>query len=351
MHDTGFESHEEVLEIDREDLGIYGVIAVHSTALGPAAGGCRIWNYKDRRELLEDALRLSKGMTYKNAMAGLPLGGGKAVLHLQSGVDRRLALHAFASAVDALKGRYITAEDVGSSVADMGTISEGTRYVAGLPSKTSGRAGGDPSPWTALGVFLSIQACVRRRLGTDLNQVKVAVQGLGNVGATLCQLLSDAGARLIVADIDEQKLERASQAFGLEVCPIDKIHAADVEVFAPCALGSALSVETLPTLKAKIVCGAANNQLSSDEIEGQMIRKDILYAPDYIVNAGGIINVASEWLGYSVAEVEGRVREIPLRLSEILDRAERQNISPSAAAEKTVTDMLRASGKEVGINC
>jgi leucine dehydrogenase len=340
-------SHEAVHLVDEPELGLFGVIAIHSTVLGPAGGGCRIWRYDTRAELLADALRLSRGMTYKNAMAGLPMGGGKAVLQIEPGFDRGAALGAFGRAVERLGGRYVTAEDVGSSVEDMRVIAGETRHVAGLPvASDAAIAGGDPSPWTALGTFLSIELAVRRRLGRSLDGVTVAVQGLGNVGGALCRMLSDAGARLIVADTDRRKALLMCNVNGATECAVERIHAAEADVFAPCALGGAITAQTASELHASVVCGAANNQLAADDLGRQLRERGVLYAPDYVVNAGGIINVAAEWLREPGAAVEARVRRIPERLAAVFDRAETEDVATNVAADRLVDAML-AEAREV----
>jgi leucine dehydrogenase len=275
------------------------------------------------------------------------MGGGKAVLQIEPGFDRRAALRAFGRAVERLGGRYVTAEDVGTGVEDMRVIASETRHVAGLPIASSGAvAGGDPSPWTALGTFLCLESAVRRRLGRSLDGVTVAVQGLGNVGGALCRMLADAGARLIVADTDQRRVLLMGHVNGATACPVDRIHAAEADVFAPCALGGAINAQTVDELRASIVCGAANNQLASDALGGLLHDRGVLYAPDYVVNAGGIINVAAEWLGEPRATVADRVRRIPDRLAAVFDRAEAENVAPHIAADRLVDAML-AEAREV----
>lgn len=336
-------SHEAVHLIDEPALGLFGVIAIHSTLLGPAAGGCRVWRYPDREAVVEDALRLSRGMTYKNAMAGLPLGGGKAVLTIAEGADRTKALRAFGRAIEDLGGSYITAEDVGTSESDMRLVAQETRFVSGMPRTGHEAAGGDPSPWTALGVFLSIEAAVARRLGSTLSGVRVAVQGVGNVGGSLCRMLVDAGAKLVIADRDARRVRLLENVLGATPCSTDQIHAANADVFAPCALGSALNAETIDGLQAAIVCGAANNQLADDRFGEMLKARGVLYAPDYVVNAGGIISVSAEWLGESRASVDERVRRIPKRLADVLDRAEAERTPTHAAADSIVEEQLAAA--------
>lgn len=328
-----FDGHEEVVFIQDEALGFAAIIAVHSTALGPAGGGCRIWSYARDEEALTDVLRLSRGMTYKNAMADLPMGGGKGVIY-KMGPDRSACMEAFGGAVEALEGRYVTAEDVGATVADMRAIARRTAYVAGLP-KEMGQAGGDPSPWTALGVFLSIKAL----LGGEVGGKRIAVQGAGAVGYGLCKLLAEGGAGLVVADVNASNLERAA-ALGAEVTDVARIHAVAADVFSPNALGAGLNSRTIPEVGAPIVCGAANNQLEMEADGQRLMERGITYAPDYVVNAGGIINVSAEYLGESQAAVEARVRAIPERLMRVLDVAKADGLTPHQAADRIVRQRI-----------
>ena len=324
---------ENVHLIQDADAGLDGVIVLHSTRRGPAAGGCRVWRYADRAQRVGDAMRLAEAMTYKNALADLPLGGGKAVLNLPVGnFDRRRLFAAFGRAVAKLDGAYVTAEDVGTSVADIETVRSETRHVAGL-SPRDGRPGGDPSPWTALGVFASMQEAVRRRMGSDLKGVTVAVQGLGNVGSALCGLLHDAGARLIVAEPRMGVAAEVACRFGAEIMNRDAILDARCEIFAPCALGGVLDRGGVERLRAQIVCGGANNVLATVEDGDRLADRGILYAPDYVVNAGGIINVAAEYLGWSTDKAAERVEATGQRLAQVLDHAERAGLAPHRAAD------------------
>lgn len=335
---ASFDGHERVVFVDDANLGFAAIIAVHSTALGPAGGGCRIWTYERDEDALTDALRLSRGMTYKNAMAELPMGGGKAVIY-RMGADRAACLHKFGEAVEALGGSYVTAEDVGASVADMRMIASRTSFVAGIP-KEHGQAGGDPSPWTSLGVFLSIEALLNGALGGKT----VAVQGVGAVGFGLSKLLHEAGAKLIVADVNSANLERA-KALGAEVAAVNRIHAVAADVFSPNALGAGLNARTIPDLGAPIVCGAANNQLETEADGERLHARNITYAPDYVVNAGGIINVSAEYLGESEVAVEARVRAIPQRLLNVLEVARVAGVTPHQAADEIVRERLAAARK------
>jgi leucine dehydrogenase len=333
-----FDGHEQVVFVGGEAQGFAGIIAIHSTSIGPAAGGCRIWDYDSVEDALTDVLRLSRGMTYKNCMADLPLGGGKAVIY-RLNTDRIEAFQKFGEAVEKLGGRYITAEDVGATVADMRAIARATSYVAGLP-KEQGQAGGDPSPMTALGVFVSIEAL----LGGSVQGRTIAVQGVGAVGFNLCKLLSDGGAKLVVADVNKTNLQRA-ELLGAEIAPVDQIHAVAADLFSPCALGAGLNAETIPELGAPIVCGAANNQLAGEEDGARLVARGIAYAPDYVVNAGGIINVSAEYLGEPADVVESRVRAIAPRLMRVLETAKSEDLTPHQAADRIVRERLAAARK------
>jgi leucine dehydrogenase len=317
-----------------EAAGLEGIIVLHSTALGPAAGGCRVWSYDSADAMAADAFRLAEGMTYKNALAGLPLGGGKSVLRRPEGAfDRQRFFKAFGVAVEELKGAYVTAEDVGTSVEDMRAVAGATRHVAGLPPQ-DGRPGGDPSPWTARGTFLSMQVAVERHLGRALQDVTVAVQGVGHVGEALAMMLHAAGAKLVVADVAGASVARVVAATGARAVSVDEILSVEADVFAPCALGAILSAETIGSLKAKVVCGAANNQLATAEDGARLADKGVLYAPDYVVNGGGIINVAAEYLGWSTADAVARVEATGERLGRVLDLAAAEGLPTNLAADQ-----------------
>lgn len=324
---------ENVHLIRDEAAGLDGVVVLHSTRRGPAAGGCRLRSYSERAHLVGDAMRLAEAMTYKNALAGLPLGGGKAVLNLPSrDFDRRRLFAAFGRAVAKLGGAYVTAEDVGTSLSDMAAVRQETRHVAGL-APIDGRAGGDPSPWTARGVFLAMEEAARRGLGTELKGLTVAVQGLGNVGSSLCALLHEAGARLIVAEPRPGVAAAIACRYGAEIMGRNTILDARCDIFAPCALGGILDRDGVDRLRATMVCGAANNVLASVEDGDRLADRGILYAPDYVVNAGGIINVAAEYLGWSTEEALIRVEATGRRLGEVLDHAAQKGIAPHRAAD------------------
>ncbi|TNE41811.1 MAG: Glu/Leu/Phe/Val dehydrogenase [Sphingomonadales bacterium] len=333
--------------IDDEGSGLRGVIAVHSTALGPAAGGCRFWQYESNDAMVADAIRLARGMSYKNALAGLPFGGGKSVLQHPGGdFDREALFRAFGEAIESLGGKYITAEDVGTTVEDMKTVRKQTSYVAGLET-APGMAGGDPSPWTALGVFLSMQEAARISLGSDLKGLTVAVQGVGNVGAGLCRLLVDAGAKLIIADVNSSRVDALAKELGADVMGTDEILGAQVEILAPCALGAVINDRTVPQLKARLVCGGANNQLATEEDGFALQQRGIAYAPDYLVNAGGIINVAAEYLHETTDEVRERVGRIPERLREVLLLAAQNGQPTHRVADAIAERIISGSRAEV----
>lgn len=342
MVDALFQLPERTVTLDDPVAGLSGIIVLHSTALGPAAGGCRLWRYPSQQACVRDAMRLAEGMSYKNAMADLPLGGGKAVLRLpDQPFDRNALFEAFGRAVEKLEGTYVTAEDVGTSVSDMAAVSTLTRHVAGLDARP-GRPGGDPSPWTARGVFRGMEVAVARRLGRTLDGVTVAVQGLGNVGFALCGLLHEAGARLVVADTRSDVVDRAVEMFDAKAVPVDEILFADVEVLAPCALGAVLTGASIARLRAKVVCGAANNQLAHAADGRCLADRNILYAPDYVVNAGGIINVSAEYLGWALEEVAPRVDAIGARLGSLFDSADTLGVAPHEAANLAAQAIVAA---------
>jgi leucine dehydrogenase len=339
-----FDAHEQVVFGSDAPSGLRAIIAIHSTTLGPAAGGCRMWPYATLSAAVSDALRLSRGMSYKNAMAELPFGGGKAVIIGNTGEKTRARLEAFGRLVDSLGGRYVTAEDVGTTTADMEQVACITPFVSGL-ARESGQAGGDPGPKTALGVFLGLKAAVRFRLGrASLEGLDVAVQGLGSVGYPLCRLLAGEGARLHVADAKPSAVERVCQELGAHAVASDSILSQEADVLAPCALGAVLDGHSIPKLRARIIAGAANNQLARAEDGEALMRAGILYAPDYIINAGGIISVAHEYRGgATAAEVRAEIEKIPARLTEIFERAQREGRPPGAVADQMAMDRLAAT--------
>ena len=314
-----FDDHEGVHLFRDRASGLTAVIAVHSTALGPAAGGVRFWHYGATGEAVTDALRLSRGMSYKNAMAGLPLGGGKGVILAdQAGTKTQSLLQAFGKAVNTLGGCYVTAEDVGISTDDMVAISKQTKFVSGLPV-AQGSAGGDPGPFTAYGVFLGVKAAVKRALGKDsMNGVHVAIQGVGSVGGGLARLLVEEGAKLTLADVNADRARALAEQLGGTAVGSNDILSVEADVVSPNALGAILTEETIASLRTPIVAGGANNQLATPQDGDRIHARGILYAPDYVINAGGIINVGLEYLGRGdEAEVRSRIRLIPDRLEQV----------------------------------
>lgn len=341
---SDFSEHEEVVHISDRASGLKAIIAVHSTILGPAIGGCRLLPYASDAEALRDVLRLSRGMTHKAAIANVPFGGGKMVVLLDSNTRKTPEfMHAIGRAIDRLGGRYITGEDVGTTSEDMAEIRKATNYVMGAPLEDGGS--GDPSPRTALGCFVGIQAGLEHRLGVrQLQGVRIAVQGLGNVGGHLCALLHSAGAKLFVSDVQPARLERAVTEW--DAVPVDpgEIHRCAAEVFAPCALGAVLNDTTIPEIQASVVAGAANNQLEVESRHGALLRdRDILYAPDYAINSGGMIQLAVERANADPADVEPRVRAIGDTLKSIFLRAGTDGVPTSVAADGLARERLETA--------
>jgi leucine dehydrogenase len=330
-----FDDHEIVHFVTDRASGLCAVIAVHSTHLGPAGGGVRFWHYAEPGEAVRDALRLSRGMSFKNAMAGLPLGGGKAViLANESRSKTPEMLAAYGRAVEGLGGRYVTAEDVGMSVADMVALSEHTRHVAGLPV-AEGNVGGDPGPHTSYGVFLGVKAAVKRALGKDsLAGVHIAIQGAGSVASGLARRAAAEGARISLADIDRGRAEKLASEVGGESVAPEAIMTLEADVLSPNALGAILTAESIAALRVPVVAGGANNQLATPE-DGQLIhQRGILYAPDYVINAGGIINVSTEYLKDGDQEtVRGRIEQIPVRLEQIWTESSATGRNPAEVAD------------------
>ncbi len=342
-----FDSHESLHFFNDSATGLNAIIALHSTVLGPAAGGCRRWTYANDAEALTDALRLSRGMTYKNAVAELPFGGGKAVILGSDAAPKTPELlAAFGHAVNALGGNYITAEDVGMSVDDMRHVQSETEFVTGLP-QTGEAAGGDPSPLTALGVFLGIESAVKARLNrSSVEGLKVAVQGVGHVGAHLCTLLHEAGAKLVIADVNRRNLDAVAKQLPARVVAPSEILFADVDVLAPCALGNILTSATIPNIKARVIAGAANNQLSTAADGQRVADREILYAPDYVINAGGIINVSHEFHGGSSEKaVRADIAKIPLRLEAIFKEANDTGRPTNELADEFARRLISAGKK------
>jgi leucine dehydrogenase len=345
--EADYDEHELVELVHDRASGLTAILALHSTHLGPGAGGTRFWHYADPSGAMRDALRLSRGMSYKNAMAGLPMGGGKAVVLLDAQRTKTPAmLAAFGDAIEALSGRYVTAEDVGASEADMVAIGERTQHVCGLPV-ADGTAGGDPGPFTAYGIYLGIKAAVAHKLGTDgMNGVRVALQGCGSVGGGVARLLANDGARLTVADIDPARARALAHEIGAEVVDAEAVMGMTCDVFSPNALGAILDETGIARLDCEIVAGGANNQLAHREHGALLAERGILYAPDYVINAGGIINVSLEYLGrrqgapYGVAEVRERIEQIPARLRAIWKESEASGVSADAVADRMAQQLV-----------
>jgi len=337
-----FDAHEELHFFTDEACGLKAIIAIHSTHLGPAAGGCRLWHYAEDDEAVTDVLRLSRGMSYKNAMAGLPLGGGKAVILADS--ERHKTpdmLHAFGRSVEHLCGRYVTAEDVGMSVADMIEVARSTRHVAGLPNSTKD-VGGDPGPHTSLGVFLGVKAAVKRALGKDsLAGLHIAVQGAGSVATGVALHSCVEGAKLSIADVDQEKAQALADRVQGKVISPDEILGLEADVLSPNALGAIFTEESIAALNVPVVAGGANNQLATPEDGARLQARGILYAPDYVINAGGIINVCTEYLGDGDASlVRHRIEGIPVRLEEIWAESAASGRDPAAVADSMAQRLI-----------
>jgi leucine dehydrogenase len=330
-----FDAHEDVRFVTDDNCGLRAIIALHSTHLGPAGGGARFWHYANGEQALTDALRLSRGMSYKNAMAGLPLGGGKAVILADEARTKTPdLLHAFGKAVDQFGGRYVTAEDVGMSVSDMIEVARSTKHVAGLPAEGQ-EVGGDPGPHTSLGVFLGIKAAVKHALGKDsLAGLHIALQGAGSVATGVALHAAAEGAKLSIADVDQAKAQKLAEATGGTVASTDEILALEADVISPNALGAILTEQSIAALKTPIVAGGANNQLATPQDGERVHARGILYAPDYVINAGGIINVCTEYLGDGDASlVRERIEGIPVRLEQIWSESKASGRDPAAVAD------------------
>ncbi|MDP6853545.1 MAG: Glu/Leu/Phe/Val dehydrogenase [Candidatus Marinimicrobia bacterium] len=337
--------HEQVSFFHDSHSGLKGLVAIHNTVLGPALGGCRMWHYKNETEALVDVLRLSKGMTYKAAIAGLNLGGGKAVIIGNSKSDKTESLfRSFGRFVEGLGGRYITAEDVGTSIRDMEHVRMETDYVTGISQALGGS--GDPSPVTAYGVFTGIKACVMEHLNsTSLDGLKVSIQGLGHVGMYLCENLHKEGAELFVTDIDQTLMGQAVENFGATPVEPESIYDLDVDVYAPCALGATVNPDTVDKFKCSIIAGAANNQLIENDFGVELKKRNILYAPDYAINAGGLINVSNELEGYNRERAFSQAEGIYDTLMEIFRRSNKEDISTNKASDLQAEDRIRKIGE------
>jgi leucine dehydrogenase len=334
-------NHEQVVFCHEPVAGYKGIIAIHNTTLGPALGGTRFWNYRTDEEALIDVLRLARGMTYKAAVAGLNLGGGKAVIIGDPKTTRReMVFRAHGRFVESLGGRYYTAEDVGTSVEDMDYVGMETQYVAGVAGGS-----GDPSPVTAYGTYRGIKACARERYGSDsLRDMTIAVQGTGHVGYYLCQYLSQEGAKLIVTDIDKARVERVVKEFGAKPVTPDEIYGVEAEIFAPCALGAIVNDDTIRQFKFEIIAGAANNQLAQERHGDILHKSSILYAPDYVINAGGLINVYGELNNWTSDQAKRKASEIYDTLCQIFELAKQNGIPTYEAADRVAERRIEQVG-------
>lgn len=336
--------HEQVVFCEDKTVGLKAIIAIHNTSLGPALGGTRMWNYKTEDEALVDVLRLSRGMTYKAAAAGLNLGGGKAVIIGDSKTQKTEGLfRAFGQFVNSLNGKYITAEDVGTGVQDMEYIYMETPWVTGIPKAFGGS--GDPSPYTAHGVFMGIKASAKEQFGTDsLKGLRIAVQGLGNVGSNLVKYLVEDGAKVTVTDLDQGRVKMHADKFGVATTSPDEIMSTECDILAPCALGAGINDQTINKLHCKVVCGGANNQLAEPRHGDELRAKGILYAPDYVVNAGGLMNVFVELEGYSPERAFEKTRMVYDNLTKVFAISKRDNIGTYLAADRMAEERIQTIG-------
>lgn len=323
--------HEQLVLCSEPSAGYKGIIAIHNTTLGPALGGTRFWNYATEEEAIIDALRLARGMTYKAAVAGLNLGGGKSVIIGDPKMARReMIFRAHGRFVDTLKGRYITAEDVGTSVEDMDFVQMETNHVAGIAGRS-----GDPSPVTAYGTYRGIKACAKEKYGNDsLNGLTIAVQGTGHVGFYLCEYLAHEGAKLTVTDIDEARVQAVVKEFGATPVKPDEIYGVNAQIFAPCALGAIVNDKTLKQFKFEIIAGAANNQLAEERHGDELEKRGVLYAPDYVINAGGVINVYGELQGWTNERSQRKAGEIYDTLLQVFELAKKEGLPTYEAADR-----------------
>jgi leucine dehydrogenase len=342
-----FDNHEQIVFCHDKDTGLKAIIGIHNTVLGPALGGTRMWKYANEWEALNDVLRLSRGMTYKSAISGLNLGGGKAVIIGDAKADKTPELITkFGQYVHSLSGRYITAEDVGTTTPDMDLIRQVTPYVTGISESIGGS--GNPSPVTAYGVFMGMKAAAKQQFGSEnLAGKKVMVQGIGHVGETLVMHLVQEGAQVQITDINEERLQELQAKYGVTIYRGDDLYAADVDIYAPCALGATINDETIYKLKAKVIAGAANNQLANEQVHGKILQeRGILYAPDFLINAGGIINVYGEIAGYGKEEALRRTENIYNTTLEIFSLAEAQQKTTYQAALWLAENRIAEKKKE-----
>lgn len=343
-----FDSHEHVAFCHDKASGLSAIIAVHNTHLGPALGGCRMWPYANSHEALTDVLRLSKGMTYKSAMANLKLGGGKSVIIGDPRQHKSKALmQAMGKFVDSLSGQYYTAEDSGISVTDLQTMATQSDYITGVRANyhyNGEKPDGNPAPSTAYGVFVGLQASVQYALNSDLKGVKVAIQGVGHVGYRLAKHLYEHGAKLYVTDIYPEGVERAVNEFGATAVSPEALYSLDVDVIAPCALGAAINDETLPQIKAKVIAGAANNQLAGEELGESLRQRGILYAPDYVINAGGVIDIYHQRMTSSNEALRSHIEQIGETLTSIYERADAQQGATNRIANVIAEERFNYKG-------
>lgn len=342
-----FDAHEQIVFCNDEDTGLKAIIGIHNTVLGPALGGTRMWSYKSEWDALNDVLRLSRGMTYKSAITGLNLGGGKAVIIGNAKTQKNDALmRKFGEFVNSLSGKYITAEDVGMETRDMDIIREVTPHVTGISEANGGS--GNPSPVTAYGVYMGMKAASKFKFGTDnLEGKKVLVQGVGHVGETLVKYITEEGAQVIINDINEVRLQELSKKYNANVVLGDDIYGLDIDIYAPCALGATVNDNTINRLNAKVIAGAANNQLADEVKHGKLLQeRGIAYAPDFLINAGGIINVYAEIEGYDKEESMRKTENIYNTTLEIFDLSEKEGISTHRAAFNIAQNRINKRKKE-----
>ncbi len=342
-----FDNHEQIVFCNDKDTGLKAIIGIHNTVLGPALGGTRMWQYNNEWEALNDVLRLSRGMSFKSAITGLNLGGGKAVIIGDAKAQKTPELmKRFGEFVHSLSGKYITAEDVGMETSDMDLVREVTPYVTGI-SESKGGAG-NPSPITAYGVFMGMKAAAKYKFGTDVLEDKsVIVQGIGHVGESLVEHLTNEGAKVIISDINEARLNEVSDKYGATIYAGNDLYGEDVDIYAPCALGATINDATINNIRAKVIAGAANNQLADESKHGQLLKdKGIVYAPDFLINAGGIINVYAELENYGRTEIMRKTENIYNTTLEILNNAETNGITSHQAALNIAQGRIDARKKE-----
>lgn len=343
-----FDNHEQVVFCNDKDTGLKAIIGIHNTVLGPALGGTRMWNYTNEWEALNDVLRLSRGMSFKSSISGLNLGGGKAVIIGDAKTQKSPELmRRFGQFVDSLSGKYITAEDVGMETKDMDTVREVTKYVTGISEEKGGS--GNPSPITAYGVYMGLKAAAKFQFGTDnLDGKKVLVQGIGHVGEVLVQHLTENGAIVTISDINEDRLHEVGSKYGAKIFTGNDLYGADVDIYAPCALGATINNDTINKIQAKVIAGAANNQLANEVIHGNILKdKGILYAPDFLINAGGVINVYSELANLTKDEVMEKTENIYNTSLEIFKFAKDNNITTHQAALSIAQKRIDDRKKEI----